>query len=105
MAGACSRVAKTRPGGPATRSHDTARKGHDTVSQRAGVCNSARARGLDDRGVVIQKLYRGWGATVVSQYGAAGLRYNAVTRQQRAATPPAILSNVRATKLAMCGMD
>ena len=40
----CSKVATTQLGDPATRTHDTARKGHDTVGLCAGACGSARAR-------------------------------------------------------------
>ena len=32
----CSKVATTRPGGPATQPHDTASKGYDTASLHAG---------------------------------------------------------------------
>ena len=38
------------------------------------------------------------GATVMSQYGAAGLRYNTATWQQSAATRPTIQPGVRATR-------
>ena len=58
--------------GGVTRPHDTARKGHDTTSPRVGVC------GLAGGGVVIQKLYRGWGVTVgVVIQRNQGLRYGA----------------------------
>ena len=37
----------------------------------------------------------------MSQYSAAGLRYNVVTQQQRAATRPAIRTGARATRRAV----
>ena len=64
-AGACSRVATTGPGGPATRPHDMANMGHDTVDRAQGRtaartqgCAAACARGLASGGVAIQRVTR-----------------------------------------------
>ena len=81
----------TRPGGPTTWPHDTAKKGHDTAGLRTGACCSARAGGLAGGGVAIQKLYRGYGANVgVTIQRSQGLRYSAAVRHDialGAATP------------------
>ena len=94
MVGACSRVARTRPGGSVTLPHDTARKGNDTAGPRAGSCCSKRARDLVGGGVAIQKLYRGWGGDRCVTIW----RSRATTRQQRAATWPAIWPGASVTR-------
>ena len=95
MAGMCSKVATTRPRGPATRPHNTARKGYDTVCPHAGDCGAPAPPAWLARESRYKNCIVAEGATVVSQYGASGLRYNAATWQRSVATRPAIRPGTR----------
>ena len=77
--GASSKGATILPKGPTTQPHDTAAKGHDTAGLRAGA-SGAHACGWPDHRVSCDTKFVSWlGATFVSQYGTARLRYSVAT--------------------------
>ena len=71
MAGACSRVAMTRP-------HDTARKGHNMVSRARGAWLARESR--------YKKLYRGWGRLFYHNMAAIRCSVPYDTAQERCDT-------------------